>query len=304
MYFRLFCVCLAVQCSFSQPKPQEPLTNGGAPSPDTVIAIVNGNKFTMGDYQQLLLSMTPQMRETAMKQPRAMLEQYALFQSILAEAEKAKLDQQTPYKERVAEARRQILVQARINEQSNTVVVSPEQVKTYYDENRQRYAEAKAKVLFISMISDERSLDGKKIKQREPEESKALADDLVAKLKGGADFAELAKQYSDDGSTADKGADFPDAIRGTSSSVPQNVRDAVLKASAGDIVGPLHHESGYYIFRVDSVVVAPFEQVKDDIYNTLKQAGLAKWLEEMKGRSSVTIENSVLLAKPPETPQQ
>jgi parvulin-like peptidyl-prolyl isomerase len=304
MYFRLFCVCLAVECSFGQLNAQESPTNGGAPSPDTVIAVVNGNKFTIGDYQQLLLSMTPQMRETAMKQPRAMLEQYALFQNILAEAEKSKLEQKTPYKERVAEARRQILVQARINEQSNTIVVSPDQVKKYYDENRQRYAEAKAKVLFISMISDERTLDGSQVKKREPEESKALADNLVAKLKGGADFAELAKQHSDDASTADKGADFPDAIRGTSSSVPQNVRDAVLNAAAGDIVGPLQHETGYYIFRIESVVVAPFDQVKSDIYNDIKQAGLTKWLEEMKARSSVTIEDSVLLAKPPEIPQQ
>jgi hypothetical protein len=44
--------------------------------------------------------------------------------------------------------------------------------------------------------------------------------------------------------------------------------------------------------------------VKSDIYNEMKQAGLTKWLEEMKARSSVTIENSVFLAKPLELPQQ
>jgi parvulin-like peptidyl-prolyl isomerase len=159
-------------------------------------------------------------------------------------------------------------------------------------------------VLFISMISDERRLDGSRTKKREPEESKQLANDLVAKLKSGADFVELAKQYSDDTSTSDKGADFPDAIRGTSSSVPQNVRDAVLKAKDGDIVGPLEHETGYYIFRVESAQLAPFEQVKSDIYNEMKQAGLTKWLEEMKARSSVTVEDSVFLTKPPELPQQ
>jgi parvulin-like peptidyl-prolyl isomerase len=252
MYLRLFCICLIAQISFSQS------TEAGTP-PDAVIATVNGKKFTAGDYQRLLLNMTPQMREAAMKQPRAMLEQYALFQNILEEAEKSKLDQQMPYVERIAEARRQILVQARINDQSNAVVVSPDEVKKYYDENRQRYAEAKAKVIFISQISDERRLDGSVTKKREPEESKKLANEVVAKLKSGADFVELAKQHSDDASTADKGADFPDAIRGTSSSVPQNVRDAVLKAKDGDIVGPLEHETGYYIFRVQSVQLAPFE---------------------------------------------
>jgi hypothetical protein len=137
MYFRLFCLCIAVQCSFSQ-------------SSETVIATVNGKKFTAADYRELLQNMTPQMRESAMKQPRAVLEQFALFQNILAEAEESKLDEQTPYKERIAEARRQILVQARINEKTKSIVVSPDEVKKYYDENRLRYAEARAKVIFIS----------------------------------------------------------------------------------------------------------------------------------------------------------
>jgi peptidyl-prolyl cis-trans isomerase C len=304
MYLRLFCVVVAVQCGFAQTKSPEPLTTQPSTAPESVIATVNGKKFTAADYQRLLLNMTPQMREAALKQPRAMLEQYALFQNILAEAEKSKLDQHPLYTARIAEARRQILVQAQINEQSNSIVVSPDEVKKYYDENRRRYAEAKAKVIFISQISDERRLDGSRTKKREPEESKQLASDLVAKLKGGADFAELAKQYSEDATTADKGADFPDAIRGTSSSVPENVREAVLNAKDGDIVGPLEHETGYYIFRVESAQLTPFEQVKSDIYNEMKQAGLTRWLEEMKSRSSVTVEDSVFLAKPPELRQQ
>jgi parvulin-like peptidyl-prolyl isomerase len=304
MYSRLVCVCLAAQCSFSQFQPVQSLTGDSAASPGTVIATVNGRKFTAGDYQQLLLAMPHDRREAAMKQPRATLEQYALFQNLLDEAEKSNLDQRAPYKEQIAEARRQILVQARIHEQTNAVVVSPDDVKKHYQDNRRHYTEAKAKVLFISQILDERRLDGSQAKKREPEESKALADELAEKLKTGADFVELAKQYSDDASTAEKGADFPDAIRSTSSSVPQDIRDAVLNAKVGDIVGPLQHETGYYIFRVESVAVTPFEQMKGDIYNELKQAGLAKWLEEMKARSTVTIENSVFLAKPLEVPQQ
>src|SRR5688572_30544287 len=94
MYFRLLCFCLAAFAGFAQ---QPPI----AESPDTVVATVNGQKFTVRDFEQLVANMTPQMRESAMKQPRALLEQFALFQNILAEAEKSKLDQQSPYKERI-----------------------------------------------------------------------------------------------------------------------------------------------------------------------------------------------------------
>ena len=151
MYFRSFCFCLAAFAGFSQQVPT-------AVSSDTVVATVNGQKFTIRDFEQLVANMTPQMREAAMKQPRAVLEQYALFQNILAEAEKSKLDQQSPYKERIDEARRQILVQAQISDKSNSIVVSPEDVKKAYEDNRARYAEARAKVIFISQIKDERSL--------------------------------------------------------------------------------------------------------------------------------------------------
>jgi parvulin-like peptidyl-prolyl isomerase len=273
-------------------------------TPETVIATVNGKKFTAGDYQQLLLAMNPQMRDAAMNQPRTLLEQFALFQNILAEAETSKLDEQSPYKERIAEARRQILVQAQINARTQSVVVSPEDVKKHYDDNRLRYTEAKAKVIFVSRVMNEGSLDGTVTKKREPEESRQLASDLLAKLKNGADFAALAKQYSDDGTTSDKGADFPDVIRSSSSSIPAHIRDAILSSASGEILGPLEHESGYYIFRIESLGLTPFEQVKSDIYNELKQAGLTKWLEETKARSTVQIDNNAFFSKPLEPAQK
>lgn len=297
MYVRLFCLCLAALASFGQ----QPL---GSVSPDTVVATVNGQKFTVHDFEQLVANMTPQMREAAMKQPRALLEQYALFQNILAEAEKSKLALQTPYKERIEEARRQILVQAQLSHKSDSIVVSPEEVKKAYEENRARYAEARAKVIFISLIKDERSLDGKLQQKREPPESKKLAEDIVTNLKAGGDFVQLAKEHSDDGTTADTGANYPDAINSRSASIPQNIRDAVLKANAGDILGPLQHETGYYIFRIESMGLTPFDQVKNDIFNELKEAGLKKWLDETKSRSTVTIANEEFFSKPPERGRQ
>jgi parvulin-like peptidyl-prolyl isomerase len=291
-----------VQYGFTQSNLQPPA--GADITPETVIATVNGKKFTAGEYQQLLRNMNPQMRESAMKQPRALLEQFAMFQNILAEAEQSKLEEQSPYREQIAEARRQVLVQARINEKTTSVVVSPDEVRKHYEENHPRYTEARAKVIFISQVLNEQSLDGKQTKKREPEESKALAQEVLAKVQAGGDFAALAKQYSDDGTTSDTGADLPDAIRSTSSTFPADIREAILKASKGDILGPLEHQTGFYIFRIESIDLTPFDKVKGDIYNELKQAGLTEWLEATKNRSTVTIENDLFFAKPVEPAQK
>jgi peptidyl-prolyl cis-trans isomerase C len=305
MYLRVFCLCIAAHCSFAQTAPKAGAqSDTPAVTPETVVATINGQKFTAREYEQLLANMTPQVREGAIKQPRAVLEQYAMFQIILAEAEQSKLDQQSPYKERIADARRQILVQGQINDKSNSIVVSPDDVKKAYDENRSRYAEAKAKVIFISRVMNSQSLDGTVQEKRDPEESKKLAAGIVAKLKAGADFVKLAKEHSDDASTSDKGADYPDAIRSKSASIPQNIRDAILNANAGDIVGPLDHETGFYIFRVESIDLTPFDQVKNDLYKELKEAGVNKWLEETKKRSTVTINSDAFFAKHPESPRR
>jgi hypothetical protein len=73
-----------------------------------------------------------------------------------------------------------------------------------------------------------------------------------------------------------------------------------LKANAGDIVGPLEHQTGFYIFRVESLELTPLDQVKSDISNELKQAGVTKWLEDTKARSTVTIDDSAFFTKPPQ----
>jgi parvulin-like peptidyl-prolyl isomerase len=115
---------------------------------------------------------------------------------------------------------------------------------------------------------------------------------------------QLAKEHSDDASSSDKGADFPDAIRPDSAGVPQHIKEAVLSAKTGEIVGPLEHETGFYIFRIESNEITPFDRAKGEIYNELKQEGLKKWMDEVKSRSTVKIENDAFFTKPPEPAQK
>ena len=64
-----------------------------------------------------------------------------------------------------------------------------------------------------------------------------------------------------------------------------------------DLLGPLEHATGFYIFRIESSKVKSFEEAKGEIYNDLKQEGLKKWLDEARSRSTVKIENQSALEK-------
>ncbi|MGE3800058.1 MAG: peptidyl-prolyl cis-trans isomerase [Candidatus Kapaibacterium sp.] len=77
---------------------------------------------------------------------------------------------------------------------------------------------------------------------------KALAEDLLARAKGGADFAALVKEYSADSVSAVDGGDVG-WITDTTQFVPE-FKEAALKASNGDIVGPVQTIYGYHIIKI------------------------------------------------------
>jgi len=261
-----------------------------------VIAVINGRKITTSEYKRMLEAQDPKMRSLASSQPKAFLEEYALYETVLAAAEKQGLDQQSPYKEKIAMARRQILAAGMIDETHKNFPVTPEMAKKFYEENSDLYRQAMVKVIFVSKALQMASLSGEKPAQAPtPEEIKAKAEKAAKAARETPDFATVAKEFSDDPNSSQKGGEFPHPIRPTSANVPDNIRTAVLAAKAGDIVGPLEHTSGYYVFKVVSNGLAGFDQIKDDVVKDLKDARMRHWLEQAKKSSTVDIQNEALL---------
>ena len=279
MEVRCTCLLLAAAALFAQ----------SAPDPAKVIATINGRPVTAGEYDRLLAAMTPEVRAAARKQPAQVLEQFALFETILAEAEKAKLDQQSPYREQLADARRQIMVQAQIASKQAAVVVPPEDIEKAYQQHRSRYAQAKTKVIFLSRMTTSQTLDGKTNDTRAPDHTRKLAAELRSRLNAGEDFVALAKKYSEDG-LGEAGGDFPDVIRPNSATIPAEMRDAILAAKPGDLLGPFEHQTGFYLFRVESAGTPPIEQVRAELDKEIRDAALRDYLAGAKSRSTVKIE--------------
>jgi peptidyl-prolyl cis-trans isomerase D len=105
-----------------------------------------------------------------------------------------------------------------------------------------------------------------------PEEkaaAKKKADDLVTKLRGGADFAALAKESSDDPGSAEKGGDLGLFPRGRM--VPA-FDEAAFSQEVGKIGDPVETTFGYHVIRVDEHRQAgtkKLEDVRDEIVTEL-----------------------------------
>jgi len=96
-------------------------------------------------------------------------------------------------------------------------------------------------------------------------EARAMAEKLLEQLRGGADFAELARKWSQDTGSAAQGGDL--GCFGAGRMVPE-FDDAVFALSPGETSDLVKTSFGYHVIRLASKresTVLPFAQVKERI---------------------------------------
>lgn len=94
-------------------------------------------------------------------------------------------------------------------------------------------------------------------------------DTVLTKLKAGEDFAELAKQYSDDTGTKDKGGDLGFFERRM---MVQPFDEAAFKLQPGEISDVVETQFGYHIIKLlERGEIPSFDQDKDNLKNILKR---------------------------------
>lgn len=99
---------------------------------------------------------------------------------------------------------------------------------------------------------------------RSKEEAKRKADELVKKLRSGADFATLARENTDDTGSKESGGLY------TTDQLPLNqvapeFGKAVMSLQLNQISDPVETQFGYHIIRVEKRSEMSFESIKKDI---------------------------------------
>jgi foldase protein PrsA len=90
-------------------------------------------------------------------------------------------------------------------------------------------------------------------------EDEETAKDLIAQLKDGADFAELAKKHSTDPGSKENGGDLGFFTRGKM--VPE-FEAAAFSLKKGELSEPVQSQHGWHIIKVEDQKTVPFEDVK------------------------------------------
>ena len=276
-------------------RPAPPMPN--LPEETVVATFADGTKFTMGDFKNIYTVLPPANQEMAIRDRYEFLHQWAVLRSLSKMADELKLGEQSPYKEAIEHARMQVLVQAKINEAINSAIVEPTEIVKYYDSNKQKYQQVKVKAIYIAFSENPAPpAAGKGKKALTDAEAKAKAARLLEAIRGGADFVKLAKENSDDAMSREKDGDF--ATLRMSDNIPDAFRTAVFALKQGEVSEPLRQPNGYYLLRAEEVTFTPLSQVRDAIFNDLKQQRYAQWFEKLNRETKVTVNPA--FATPPE----
>ncbi|WP_325892056.1 peptidylprolyl isomerase [Grimontia sp. NTOU-MAR1] len=138
--------------------------------------------------------------------------------------------------------------------------VTEEEAQTYYDANKANYGTAEQRKVSHIMI------------QGDDDAAKEKAEAVLVELKGGADFAELAKTRSDDTFSAEQGGELDWFDKGVMD--PAFEEASFGLENKGDVSDVVKSDFGFHIIKLDDVKPSdakPFAEVRDEIMAQLKQ---------------------------------
>ncbi len=157
------------------------------------------------------------------------------------------------------------------------IEITDEEMQTYFDENKESFAEAEQVKASHILVEDE-----------------ATAMEIKAKLDAGEDFAELAKEFSTDEGSKENGGELEFFSKGT---MVAEFEDVAFTLPVNQISDPVKSEYGYHIIKVEEkkeAKEANFEdskqEIKDALFEEKLQTEYPSWLEEKK--KDYDIENS------------
>jgi len=238
------------------------------------VAIVNGKAVPKARVEALIAMATAQAKAQGQQLPPN-FEQQAKDEVItreifMQEAAKRSLDASDDYKAQMELARQSILIRALVEDEKKKSSVSDAEIKTEYD----KYAKENG---------------GKEYKARHIlVEKEDAAKAIIAQLKKGGKFEDIAKKQSKDSGSGANGGDLDWA---NAASYVKEFSDAMVALTKGKTSEtPVKSQFGYHIIRLEDVREAKLpsmDDVKPQIKQQLEQQKMTKFQDDLRKSAKV-----------------
>ncbi len=232
-------------------------------------AIVNNKpipKEKVDEFIQVLVSQgrpdTPELRA-------AVRDELIARELFVQEADKKGLARNTDVQRQLENARQEILIRGLIREHLKSNPITDPEIQAEYDRLKTQVGEKEYRPSHILVESEDE------------------AKTIIAQLKKGAKFEELAKQSKDPGS-AQSGGDLDWNTPGT---FVKEFSDAMVQLEKGKYTEtPVKSQFGYHVIRLDDVREAeapPLEQVRPQIQQELERQRVQQLQQDLRAKAKI-----------------
>lgn len=218
-----------------------------------VLAVVNGREITERDLFNTFARVPKERQQyfSTEEGRKQLLEQLVSFELIYNYAVKENLDKDEAFTVQLENVKKEMLTQYAISKELSEAVVTEEEAKKFYSDNMTMFIEDTSIRASHILVSD---ID--------------TAEEVAKKLKNGADFGEVAAEYSSCPSKAN-GGDLGFFTKGRM--VPE-FEEAAFSLEVGQVSEPVKTQFGYHIIKVEekkAPQMKTFEEAKDVIVSNL-----------------------------------
>ena len=172
------------------------------------------------------------------------------------------------------------------------ITVTDDEVKKFYDDNPARFEQPEMVRASHILLNTRDTVTGVELPEDKKEAKRKLMEDILKRARAGEDFAKLAKEFSEDSFSKDKGGEytFP---RGQ---MAPEFEAAAFSLNTNQISDIVTTQFGYHIIKLSEKIPAKkmeLAKVAPDLKEGLKQQAIQKqlpdYMEKLKKDAGVEI---------------
>ncbi|AZG09143.1 peptidylprolyl isomerase [Pigmentiphaga sp. H8] len=232
-------------------------------------AVVNGKAIPSSRVDQFVKLLTKQGQPDSPQLREQIREELINREIFLQEADKRGVAKQPEVQAEIDLTRQSVLIRGLFNDFLAKNPVSPQDIQAEYDRVKSAQGDKEYQARHILV------------------ENEAQAKDIIAQLKKGAKFEDLAKQSKDPGSAANGGSlDWA-----PSSTYVKPFADALAALQKGQTTeAPVQTQFGWHVIRLDDVrpvQFPPLEQLRPQIEESLRQTKLRDFQTSLREKAKI-----------------
>ena len=232
-------------------------------------AVVNNKPISKAKVDEFVAALTAQGRPDSPELRAAVRDELIARELFVQEAEKKGLARNAEVQRQLDNARQEILIRAVIREHLKANPIKEDDLKAEYAKVSKAQTEKEYRAHHILVEKEE------------------TAKQIIADLKKGAKFEELAKQSKDTGSAAN-GGDLDWNVPGT---FVKPFAEAMVKLEKGKFTEtPVQSQFGWHVIRLDDTREAkapPLDQVKPQIQQELERRKIQEMQKDLRTKAKI-----------------